>query len=195
MEKQINKLQKTIQNDARKYQNEFEKTKITEFDGASNALWNANANLENTKIYLEASNRLVKKAKTKIQKEGLKEKFEMPDFLDLKIQEQEKFLDLTEQIYESLVSEKISIDDMIVEMSVILHDAGIPTENLDEGIIGRLIGGIAGFFIGPKIGRVIAHALGIEKAILFDMFSSKLVGAALGSAIAKYIGGGHKKKR
>lgn len=56
---------------------------------------------------------------------------------------------------------------------------------LDEGFIGRLVGGAAGFLVGPTIGRIIANALGVEKGILFDMFTSRLVSAALGSAIAK----------
>lgn len=56
---------------------------------------------------------------------------------------------------------------------------------LDEGFLGRLVGGAAGFLVGPTIGRIIANALGVEKGILFDMFTSRLVSAALGSAIAK----------
>jgi len=56
---------------------------------------------------------------------------------------------------------------------------------LDESFLTRLVGGTAGFLIGPTIGKVIAKALGVEKGILFDMFSSRLVSAALGAAIAK----------
>ena len=56
---------------------------------------------------------------------------------------------------------------------------------LDEGFIGRLVGGASGFLIGPTIGKVVANALGVEKGILFDLFTSRLVGIALGSAIAK----------
>jgi uncharacterized membrane protein YeaQ/YmgE (transglycosylase-associated protein family) len=60
--------------------------------------------------------------------------------------------------------------------------------DLDEGMIGKILGGIAGFVVGPSIGKVIANALGIEKGILYDMFTSRLVGAALGAAITKHIG-------
>ena len=42
--------------------------------------------------------------------------------------------------------------------------------------------------IGPSIGKVIAKALGIEKGILYDMFTSRVVGTALGVAISKSFG-------
>ena len=61
--------------------------------------------------------------------------------------------------------------------------------DIDEGILGRVLGGIAGFAVGPSVGRVIANALGIDKGIIYDMLTSRLVGAALGSAITKYMGG------
>lgn len=54
---------------------------------------------------------------------------------------------------------------------------------LDEG----LLGGVIGFLAGPAIGKVIAHALGVEKGILYDMFTSRLVSAALGSAIGNNL--------
>jgi len=60
-------------------------------------------------------------------------------------------------------------------------------ENVDEGILGRIIGGVAGFVIGPAIGKIIANALGIERGIIYDMFTSRLVSAALGSSIAKNL--------
>lgn len=59
---------------------------------------------------------------------------------------------------------------------------------MDEGFIGKLVGGAAGFIIGPTIGKVIAKALGIEKGILYDMFTSRLVSTALGAAIAEAFG-------
>jgi hypothetical protein len=62
-------------------------------------------------------------------------------------------------------------------------------DELDEGILGSILGGLTGFVVGPAIGKVIANALGIEKGIIYDMLTSRLVGAALGSAITKYVGG------
>jgi hypothetical protein len=57
-------------------------------------------------------------------------------------------------------------------------------------IVGTL-GGVAGFLVGPAIGKVIANALGIEKGIIYDMLTSRLATAALGAALTKYMG---KKK-
>lgn len=62
-------------------------------------------------------------------------------------------------------------------------------EGIDEGILSSIIGGAAGFLIGPTIGKIIANALGVERGILFDMFTSRLVSTALGAAIAKNITG------
>ena len=58
-------------------------------------------------------------------------------------------------------------------------------ETIEEGFLSTLLGGAAGFVIGPSIGKVIAKALGIQKGIFYDMMTSRLVGAALGAAITK----------
>jgi hypothetical protein len=58
-------------------------------------------------------------------------------------------------------------------------------QELEIKIREGILGGIAGFLVGPAIGKVIANALGIERGILYDMFTSRLVGAALGSAIQR----------
>jgi len=59
--------------------------------------------------------------------------------------------------------------------------------DVDESFIGKLVGGAAGFLAGPAIGKVIANALGIDKGIVYDMLTSRLVGTALGASIAKHI--------
>jgi hypothetical protein len=77
-----------------------------------------------------------------------------------------------------------------VDLSEIMDEYGnTKLRDIDEGIIGRVLGGIAGFAVGPSVGKVIANALGIDKGIIYDMLTSRLVGAALGSALTKYIGG------
>jgi hypothetical protein len=73
------------------------------------------------------------------------------------------------------------------EISDMLKERGI--EDLDEGFLSSIIGGIAGFVVGPAVGKVIANALGIERGILFDMLTSRLVGTALGASLTSYIGG------
>lgn len=81
-------------------------------------------------------------------------------------------------------------ENMMVDENVRLFEEEYDGKlsNLDEGFFGKLLGGAAGFLVGPSIGRIIARALGIEKGILYDMFNSRLVGAALGAAIAKAMG-------
>lgn len=59
---------------------------------------------------------------------------------------------------------------------------------LDEGILSSILGGLTGFIVGPAIGKVIANSLGIDKGIIYDMLTSRLVSTALGAAITKYMG-------
>lgn len=63
---------------------------------------------------------------------------------------------------------------------------------INEGLFGKIVGGLAGFLAGPSIGKVVARALGIEKGVLYDMLTSRLVGTALGVAIADYMNSGNK---
>jgi hypothetical protein len=71
------------------------------------------------------------------------------------------------------------------QMDIIVNKDGI--KGLEQSIEEGLLGGLAGFIVGPTIGRVIANALGIERGILYDMLTSRLVSAALGSAIQKNL--------
>ena len=63
---------------------------------------------------------------------------------------------------------------------------------MDEGFLSKLVGGVAGFLVGPTIGKIIAKALGVNQGILYDMFTSRLVSAVLGTSIAKAFGGEYK---
>lgn len=60
-------------------------------------------------------------------------------------------------------------------------------ETINEGIIGRAIGAIGGFALGPKIGQVIARVLGIEKGPIFNLLTSRVVGAALAQELTKNL--------
>lgn len=55
---------------------------------------------------------------------------------------------------------------------------------IDESVIGSLIGGLTGVTIGPSIGKAICKALGIEKGLLYDLFTSRI----FTTAVASYIG-------
>jgi len=105
----------------------------------------------------------------------------------------------TSKIFEQEIIEYWNEDEILEgeriynELIAIYETQGIDgIKNIDEGLLKKIIGGAAGFVIGPSIGKVIAKVLGIEKGILYDLFTSRLVGVALGSAITKYITG--KKK-
>ena len=79
------------------------------------------------------------------------------------------------------------------EVQGILKKFGhLKVNELDEGILGSILGGLTGFIVGPAIGRVIANALGIDKGIIYDMLTSRLVSTALGSAITKYMSSSKK---
>lgn len=94
-----------------------------------------------------------------------------------------EFIVLNESDFEFLnESERQEVQEILVKFG----DKKI--NELDEGILGSIIGGLTGFIVGPAIGRVIANSLGIEKGIIYDMLTSRLVSTALGAAITKYIG-------
>jgi hypothetical protein len=60
-------------------------------------------------------------------------------------------------------------------------------ESINEGILGRAIGGIAGFALGPKVGKMIAKVLGIEKGPLYNVLTSRIVSAALAQELTKNL--------
>lgn len=99
-------------------------------------------------------------------------------FTDFKSEENKGLYYLTEQ-------ENAQIDEYV---KIFESEHGNDLSKLDEAFFGKLLGGVAGFLVGPTIGRIIANALGIDKGILYDMFTSRLVSTALGSAIAKSVG-------
>jgi hypothetical protein len=98
-----------------------------------------------------------------------------------------EFIQLNESDFSFLnESERDEVQEILVKFG----DKKI--SELDEGILGSILGGLTGFVVGPAIGKVIANSLGIEKGIIYDMLTSRLVAAALGSAITKYMGSAKK---
>lgn len=57
----------------------------------------------------------------------------------------------------------------------------------NEGFLGSIFGGLAGFALGTSVGKLIANVLGIEKGVVYDLLTSRLVGAALGASLGKRI--------
>lgn len=86
------------------------------------------------------------------------------------------------------LEERVVIDEQIK-----LIKESINNDSLDEGLLTNILGGIGGLIIGPTIGRVIAKALGIDKGVLYNLLTSKVVNAALGAAISDYIVHGKKE--
>jgi hypothetical protein len=78
-------------------------------------------------------------------------------------------------------SELLEAVNVYTKLNESFEKGGI--EELEKEIQEGLLGTIAGFIMGPAIGKVVANALGIERGILYDMLTSRLVSAALGSAI------------
>lgn len=94
----------------------------------------------------------------------------------------------SEQIEGWTKTEILEGERIYSELNAILESEGVEgLANLEEGILANIVSGVAGFIIGPSVGKVIANALGVQKGILFDMFNSRLVGAALGAAITKSL--------
>ncbi len=101
-----------------------------------------------------------------------------------KMQEQKGFEYLNE-------SENLEVDRLA---NILKEEFAGDINNIDEGVLGKIFGGVAGFLVGPSIGKTVANALGLEKGVLYDLFCSKLVGIALGSAIGKHLGENKNKK-
>ena len=59
-------------------------------------------------------------------------------------------------------------------------------EEIDEGFFGALVGGTAGFLVGPAIGKAMCSALGIkEDGVLGKLLTSRLVTTAIGVSLGK----------
>ena len=157
------------------------------------SLWSGNENLY-LKFNAYSGNKEYEiQMHTKEDKKGLKKFHEklinycfLPESKSEKEQEIKLFTEYIEQSnkgYEFLTeSENAEVDKWVREFQ---EEYGNDLANLDEGFLGKLVGGVTGFLVGPTIGKIIANALGVEKGILYDMFTSRIVNAVLGTAIAK----------
>ena len=76
-------------------------------------------------------------------------------------------------------SQMIEVENASEQLSELIKKGEI-----DEGVIGSLIGGLTGVTIGPSIGKAICKALGIERGLLYDLFTSRI----FTTAVASYIG-------
>lgn len=132
----------------------------------------------------------------------------MKTFFEHKQQEFNQF----DALFESVHSYNESLQDMQVELKSELTEAeeaeidkaldkfvaefleknrnleDFESELIDEGLVGSILGGLTGFALGKTVGKVIAKVLGVEKkGILYDLLTSRLVGAAIGSSLGKRL--------
>lgn len=85
---------------------------------------------------------------------------------------------ISEECFDILDESKIEeISDKICEL---LKEQ----KEIDEGLLGSIIGGLTGVTIGPSIGRAICKALGIQSGMLYNLLTSR----AFTTLVASYIG-------
>lgn len=61
-------------------------------------------------------------------------------------------------------------------------------QEIDEGIFATLLGGLAGVTAGATLMKALCKALGIEKGMLYDFLTSKVLCGVAGAAIANNLG-------
>ena len=57
-------------------------------------------------------------------------------------------------------------------------------DEIDEGIFNAILGGAAGYALGPSIGTAICKALGVTSGLLYNLLTSK----ACTTAVSAYLG-------
>jgi hypothetical protein len=117
----------------------------------------------------------------------------MKTFKDFLTENSNDALDVQNILNESELSEEqqIVINKAITRIME-EHEAGkdlnsIVEEIINEGILGSILGGLTGFALGKVVGESLAKVLGIEKGALYDLLTSRLVGAALGAVLGKRL--------
>lgn len=61
-------------------------------------------------------------------------------------------------------------------------------QEINEGLFSTLLGGLAGVTIGATVMKAVCKALGLEKGMIYDLLTSKLVCGIAGAAIANNLG-------
>ena len=83
---------------------------------------------------------------------------------------------LVEEIDESLVEEK---SEEILKV--------IKEDQLDEGVLGSIVGGLTGLIAGSSVMKAVCKALGITQGPLYNLLTSKLICTAAGAVIGKNV--------
>lgn len=70
------------------------------------------------------------------------------------------------------------------ELAQMIHEG----QEINEGFFSSLLGGLAGVTIGATVMKAVCKAIGLEKGMIYDLLTSKLVCGIAGAAIANNLG-------
>lgn len=88
-------------------------------------------------------------------------------------------------LYEQIKEQKeMLIESKSDELSKMILEG----QEINEGFFGTLLGGLAGVTIGATVMKAVCKALGLEKGMIYDLLTSKLVCGIAGAAIANNLG-------
>lgn len=91
-----------------------------------------------------------------------------------------KKLDDFVKVEESPITEELTYDSVIAQLQE-AKENGTPIE---EGLLGAIVGGVAGATIGPKVMKAICKALGVdEKGPFGSLLTSRLILTAVGTTV------------
>lgn len=80
----------------------------------------------------------------------------------------------------NIITEDLTYDDVIAKLQE-AKENNIPIE---EGLLGAIVGGVAGATIGPKVMKAICKALGVdEKGPFGSLLTSRLILTAVGTTV------------
>lgn len=83
-------------------------------------------------------------------------------------------------IEENPITEELTYDKVIAQLQE-AKENDIP---LEEGIIGAVVGGLAGATFGPKVMKAVCKALGVdEKGPFGSLLTSRLILTAVGTSV------------
>lgn len=81
---------------------------------------------------------------------------------------------------ETPITEELTYDDIIAK----LQEAKENDVPLEEGLLGAVVGGLAGATFGPKVMKAVCKALGVdEKGPFGSLLTSRLILTAVGTSV------------
>lgn len=100
---------------------------------------------------------------------------------------------IKDKIFESVDTSKVSRDELEQSKKLYTYllesiDEAIDNDKtlddvVDEGVLSGLVGAAAGSLIGPAIMKAVCSALGVERGVLYDLMTSKLILGSVGATL------------